>query len=108
MKILKLIICVVLVLQIYACVHQVSPDLEGVRVEFQKLQNDPVINNKAAIALYDVEKAIAAAEQIWAAKGDAVELEQMLYLIRRKLEICRMTAEHKTLDDELTQLRNVP
>ncbi len=89
-----------------SCTTQNLPALEALQQDLLQIKADAVLASKASVALYDAEKAVKLANEAWLARTDQAEVEHLIYLAQRKIDITRYIARRKLIDDELTQLKS--
>jgi hypothetical protein len=102
----KWMLSAILIFALSACAHQPFPALEVVRNDLLQLKGNEIIAGKAPVALYDAEKALKLADEAWQVRSNQAETEYLTYLVKRKIEIAKYTAQRKMCDDELTQLKS--
>jgi len=82
-----------------------NPALESARDSYQKARQDPVIVRHAAVALDRAGQALQEADRLWTKENDVVEVEHLAYIVEKRIEIARVTAQRRVAADEIQQFR---
>jgi hypothetical protein len=88
------------------CGAVTNPALENARVAYQKARQDPVIVSRAGAALDRAAQTLEKADQLWAKDKDVTEVEHLAYIVEKRVEIARATAQRRLAEDELQQSRS--
>jgi len=82
-----------------------NPALESARDSYQKARQDPVIVRHAAVALDRAEQTLQEADRLWSKDNDVVEVDHLAYIVEKRIEIARFTAQRRVAADEIQQFR---
>jgi len=82
-----------------------NPALESARDSYQKARQDPVIVRHAAVALDRAGQALQEADRLWTKEQDATEVDHLAYIVEKRIEIARVTAQRRVAADEIQQFR---
>lgn len=76
---------------------KVPSEVTDVRNKLQRLQNDPQLASRAPVSLKEAEEAVRAAEKLPKEKG---QLEHLVWVADRKIDIAAAQAEARYLEDQ--------
>lgn len=79
------------------------PALEGAREVYQKAQQDPLIVQNAGSVLERARQTLESADRLWKKEHDVDEVEHLAYLVQKRIEIARATAERRLAAKEIEQ-----
>ena len=82
-----------------------NPALESARDSYQKARQDPIIVRHAAVALDRAGQALQEADRLWTKEQDATEVDHLAYIVEKRIEIARVTAQRRVAADEIQQFR---
>ena len=82
------------------------PALENARDLYQKARQDPVVVRHAATALDRAGQTLEEADRLWAKEKDVTEVEHLAYIVAKRVEIARVTAQRRLAADEIRQIRS--
>lgn len=82
-----------------------NPALESARESYQKARQDPIIVRHAAVALDRAGQALQEADRLWTKEQDATEVDHLAYIVEKRVEIARVTAQRRVAADEIQQFR---
>jgi OmpA-OmpF porin, OOP family len=83
------------------CTTVQNPALERARDAYQRARQDPAIVRNAGAALDKAGRALEAADQLWNKEGDMIEVEHLAYIVEKRVEIARVTAQRRMAADEI-------
>jgi hypothetical protein len=83
-----------------------NPALEYAREAYQKARQDPVIVRHAAVALDRAGRTLEEADRLWTKEQDILEVEHLAYIVEKRVEIARVTAQRRLAADEIEQVRS--
>ena len=86
------------------CAAPRNPTLERAQVQFNQAQQNPMIQQKAPIALQEAEKSLSRAELVWQDEGDSDEVAHQVYLMQRNLEIAQAKAQQEAAGEQIKDL----
>jgi hypothetical protein len=86
------------------CATVRNPALENARDRYQKARQDPVIARHAATVLDRAGQALEAADRVWKDERDVDEVEHLAYIVEKRVEIARVTAQRRLAADEIRQI----
>ena len=82
-----------------------NPALESARDSYQKARQDPIIVRHAAAALDRAGQALQEADRLWTKEQDETEVDHLAYIVEKRIEIARITAQRRVAADEIQQFR---
>jgi hypothetical protein len=85
-----------------------NPALESARDAYQNARQDPVIVRHASAALERAAQVLHEADRIWTEDNDVAEVEHLAYLVEKRVEIARVTAQRRLAADDIRQWRPPP
>jgi len=86
------------------CAASRSAALERAQANFQQAQQNPNITNYAPVALQEAQSSLQRAERVWKEDEDRKEVGHLTYLVERRIEIARATADKKMAEAKLARL----
>lgn len=96
---------VVLSVSAFGCTSMPEPlALEQGRVTYLQAQQNQNISARAPLVLREAEQTLHRAERAWVRDKDQEEVQHLVYLLERKVEIARATAQQKMAEADLQQL----
>ncbi len=98
----------VLLLAVFAvgCVAVQNPALVRAHKAYENARQDPVIVRNAGAALERAAAVLEKADRSWTKDKDAIETEHLAYIVEKRVEIARVTAERRLAVDELQQIKS--
>ncbi|AXQ30272.1 DUF4398 domain-containing protein [Solimonas sp. K1W22B-7] len=88
-----------------ASAPKTSPELDALRAQLEKLENDPQLGGLAPVAMVEADRAIDAAV-VSLTTGDG-QLEQKLYLAGSRVAIARAHAQRRSVENRIRALSKV-
>jgi outer membrane protein OmpA-like peptidoglycan-associated protein len=79
--------------------------LEQARQNYQQMEGDAQVSTRAPVASYEASQALRRTEEAWDKTGDENEVAHLAYLTNRRVEIARETAQQKSAESEVQQLK---
>ena len=86
-----------------ACVQEPA-ELAQVRASYERAAANAAVRQRAGVELYEAEQALDRAEAAWQKEGNFDEAVHLAYLASRKVEIARVAAERRALEEEIAAL----
>jgi uncharacterized protein DUF4398 len=83
-----------------------NPALEHARDLYQKARQDPMVVRHAATALDRAGQVLEDADRLWMDEKDVIEVEHLAYIVEKRTEIARVTAQRRFAADEIRQRRS--
>jgi len=83
-----------------------NPALEHARDVYQKARQDPLIVRHAPAALQRAGQVLEDADRLWTDEKDVIEVEHLAYVIEKRVEIARVTAQRRLAAEEIQQTRS--
>ncbi|HEX2928483.1 MAG TPA: DUF4398 domain-containing protein [Candidatus Binatia bacterium] len=83
-----------------------NPALESARDAYQTARQDPVIVRHAAAALDRAGQTLQEADRLWAKENDVIEVEHLAYIVEKRVEIARVTAQRRMAAEEIQKIRS--
>ena len=90
------------------CAAVRNPALESAREAYQKARQDPLIVRLAAAALDRAGQVLQEADRLWVDENDAAEVEHLAYIVEKRVEIARVTAQRRLAAAEIREFRPPP
>ena len=87
------------------CAAVRNPALESARDAYQKGRQDSLVVRHASAELDRAGQILHEAERLWIEENDAVEVEHLAYLVEKRVEIARVTAQRRLAAEEIRQWR---
>jgi hypothetical protein len=87
------------------CAAVRNPALESARDAYQKAQQDPLIVRHAAAALDRAREILQEADRLWIEQNDGAEAEHLAYIVEKRIEIARVTAQRRLAASDIRQWR---
>ena len=84
-----------------------NPALEYARDQYQKARQDPMVVRHAATALDRAGQVLEDADRLWMDEKDVIEVEHLAYIVEKRTEIARVTAQRRFAADEIRQSRSL-
>lgn len=95
---------IVLCLALAGCATRANPDIEALRVSYLRASSDPELRRYAAEDLGGAEATLRRAEEVWEKSGDEREVEHLVYLGRRRIELAETKAAYAETRAEIANL----
>jgi len=78
-----------------------NPALESARDVYQTARQDPTVVRYAAAALDRAEQTLQQADRLWTKENDVFEVEHLAYIVEKRVEIARVTAQRRLAAEEI-------
>jgi hypothetical protein len=76
------------------CGARTNPDLEALRISYLRASGDSALRTNAGQDLAAAEATLRRAEEVWAKGGDEREVDHLVYMARRRLELAQTKAAY--------------
>ena len=103
MKTAKLTFVCSLIFLLSACATQRHPDIVKAEILVRSLQNDPIIAEKAPVALREAEESLTALKALESEGGDEAALQSLAYKTQLRTQIAQHKADSAVAKEIITQ-----
>ena len=102
-SLLPLAVAAVVFTMAASCAARVDPDVEALRTTYLRASTDPLLRANAADDLNAVDATLDRAEEVASRGGDPREIDHLVYMARRRLELAQTRAAYAQARQQIAQ-----